>query len=88
MLKFIFKFIPVYVEFRSLYWVQIEKQMKKDILQIFSLIDADRYQDAQWLIDAFETRYYKYEIVKKPEFVSRTMSEIHRAQAMVHCMLG
>ena len=88
MINLLKKLVPVYVEFRSLYWVQIEQQMKTDILQIFSLIDADRYQDAQWLIDAFETRYYKYEIVKKPEFVSRTMSEIHRAQAMVHCMLG
>jgi hypothetical protein len=67
--------------------VRIEKQMRKDIMQIFSLMDVDRYLDAKWLIDAFDKRYHEYEIVKKPEFVSRTMSEIYRAKAMVSCMI-
>lgn len=75
------KLIPVYIEIRSLYWVKCEKQMDKDLEDIFHQIDIGDYKKAQELIDSFESTFTQNGV---PMWVALKYSEIYRASSMVN----
>jgi len=72
--------IPVYIEIRSLYWVELEREMNADLVIIFEKIDADQYGYASILIEGFR---HKWDGKKYPEWIENTYAQINRAQAMV-----
>lgn len=74
------KLIPAYIEIRSLYWVEHEKQMDKALEEIFHQIDIDDYKKAQELIDVFEKTFTQSGV---PMWVALKYAEIYRATSMV-----
>jgi hypothetical protein len=80
-MNWIKKLIPAYIEIRSLYWVEHEKQMDRALGDIFYQIDEDNYEKAQILIDAFERKFSQGEV---PHWVAIKYAEIYRASSMVN----
>jgi hypothetical protein len=76
------KLIPVYFEIRSLYWVNLEKQMDDDLGDIFDSIDEENYLKAKWLIEEFEFKYTQSGV---PYFVAIKYAEIYRAKSYITC---
>ena len=79
-MNWIKKLIPAYIEIRSLYWIEIEREMDSDLVAIFNKIDEDNYKDAKSLIESFR---HKWDGKKYPEWILGTYAEISRAQSMV-----
>ena len=82
-LALIQKCIPVYIEVRSLYWVNYEKAMDSALGQIFLAIDEDRYDLAQELINEFESRFNQSD---GPFWCGIKYAEIYRASSMLVCL--
>jgi hypothetical protein len=79
-MNWIKKLIPAKIEIRSLYWVNIQKEMESDLESIFNKIDEDNYKDAKSLIEGFR---HKWDGKKYPEWVWDTYAEWSKAQSMV-----
>jgi hypothetical protein len=77
------KLIPAYIEVRSLYWVEYGKAMDEALHKIFRAIDDDLYDEAQELINEFETRFNQSE---GPFWIGLKYSEIYRASSMLVCL--
>jgi hypothetical protein len=80
-MNWIKKIIPAYIEIRSLYWVAREKQMDKELSDIFQKIDQDKYEEAKKLIIIFENTYSQNGV---PNFIGEKYAEIYRAKSMIH----
>lgn len=74
------RLIPAYIEVRSLYWLQHEKEMNRDLVEIFHSIDTDDYDRAKELIAKFESTYTQSGV---PYWVGVKYAEIYRAQSML-----
>lgn len=79
-MNWIKKLIPSYIEIRSLYWIEIEKEMDNDLVDIFNKIDEDNYKDAKILIESFRC---KWDGKKYPEWILDIYAKISKAQSMV-----
>jgi len=76
--------IPWDIKIKSLYWVQKEKEINKDLEDIFYLIDQDAYADARLLKDYF---FDKWTLISHnaPEwFQLDYIPEFSRAEAMLN----
>ena len=82
-MNWIKRLIPVWIEVRSLYWVEYGKEMDSDLSKIFGAIDDNRYAEAQELIDKFESRYTQGE---GPLWIGLKYSAIYRASSMLVCL--
>ena len=78
-MNWIKKLIPAHIEVRSLYWVQYEKEMSQDLVEIFHSIDTDDYTKAKELITKFESNYTQNGL---PNFVAVKYAQIYKAQSM------
>ena len=74
------KLIPVYLEIRSLYWVERGKQMDTKLGYIFDAIDEDNYVKAKELINEFELEFTQSGV---PNWIGIKYAEIYRAKSMV-----
>ena len=79
-INFIKMFIPAYVEFRSLYWIQYNAKMESALTEIFNSIDEDQYEKADNLIAEFESKFNQS---TGPEWVGMKYAEIYRAKSML-----
>lgn len=79
-MNWIKKLIPAKIEVRSLYWVNIQKEIDTDLVVIFNEIDQDNYTDAKILIEKFR---HKWDGIKYPEWIWDTYSQISKAQSMI-----
>jgi hypothetical protein len=79
-MNWIKKFIPGYIEIRSLYWVEYAKQMDHELANIFNAIDNDQYKVAAVLIKFFDKKHNQSTV---PTWVGLKMSEIHSAKSML-----
>ena len=79
-MNWIKKLIPAYIEIRSLYWIEIEREIDNDLVAIFNKIDEDNYKNAKSLIEDFRR---KWDGKKYPEWIEETYAQICRAQSMV-----
>jgi hypothetical protein len=82
-MNWIKRLIPASIEIRSLYWVEYGKEMDKALHEIFGAIDDDQYDEAQELIDAFESRYNQSD---GPLWIGLKYSRIYRASSMLVCL--
>jgi hypothetical protein len=82
-MNWIKRLIPAYIEIRSLYWVEYGKEMDAALHEIFLAIDEDLYDEAQELIDQFETRFNQSE---GPLWIGLKYSEIYRASSTLICL--
>ncbi len=80
-MNWIKRLIPAYIEIRSLYWIGVEKEMDRDLGDIFHQIDEDNYEKAQILIDAFERKFSQSGV---PHWIGIKYAEIYRAISMVN----
>jgi len=80
-INFIKMFIPAYVEFRSLYWIQYNAKMDSALTEIFNSIDEDQYEKADNLITDFELKFNQNRT--GPLWVGIKYSEIYRAKSML-----
>ena len=81
-INFIKMFIPAYVEFRSLYWIQYRDKMDSALVEIYKSIDEneDQYEKADNLIADFELKFNQS---IGPEWVGIKYAEIYRAKSML-----
>jgi hypothetical protein len=79
-LNFFKKCIPVYIEIRSLYWIEIGKQMDVKLELIFTAIDMDDYVTAENYIVEFESEFTQNGV---PNWIGIKYAEIYRAKSMV-----
>ena len=84
-INFIKMFIPAYVEFRSLYWIQYRYKMESALTEIFNSIDEDQYEKADNLIADFESKFNQS---TGPKWVGIKYSEIYRAKSMLDFLKG
>jgi hypothetical protein len=80
-MKWIKKLIPVYIEIRSLYWVEHGKKMDEALGDIFDAIDNDNYDFALKSIIKFENEFSQGGV---PEWIGVKYSEIYRAISMIN----
>jgi hypothetical protein len=80
-INFIKMFIPAYVEFRSLYWIQYRAKMDSALIEIFNSIDENHYEKADNLIADFELKFNQNRT--GPLWVGIKYSEIYRAKSML-----
>jgi hypothetical protein len=74
------KYIPVYIEIRSLYWIEIGKQMDVKLELIFDAIDTDDYVNAENYIVEFESEFTQSGV---PNWIGVKYAEIYRAKSMI-----
>jgi len=74
------KYIPVYIEIRSLYWIEIGKQMDVKLELIFDAIDMDDYVNAENYIVEFESEFTQSGV---PDWIGIKYAEIYRAKSMI-----
>lgn len=74
------KFIPGWINIRSLYWVEYEKSMDTELSEIFQHIDDDNYVVAKNLIQKFEEKHSQGEV---PMWVAEKMASIYKAKMML-----
>ena len=79
-LTLIQKCIPAYIEVRSLYWVNYEKQIDDELSEIFKLIDEDKYTEAKALLEIFDKTHSQGMV---PYWVALKLSESVRAGSMI-----
>jgi hypothetical protein len=79
-LTLIQKCIPAYIEVRSLYWVNYEKQLDIELSDIFKLIDEDKYAEAKVLKEIFDK---KHNHKLYPSWIELKLSESVRAGSMI-----
>lgn len=82
-MDFLKLFIPGRIIFRSLYWVERERQMSRQLREIFSLIDEDRFAEAEALVAQFRRRW---DGVRMPAWVSQTHASVSRAESMLNLL--
>jgi hypothetical protein len=74
------KLIPFDFQIKSLYWVQVERQMDKELETIFAHLDNDEYLTAKMLIVEFDEKWGDMVV---PNWLIPTKSQIERARAML-----
>ena len=84
LINFILKLIPAKIIISSLYWLQINDEMDKELIIIFSLIDNDKYDEAEKLEKEFHEKWDGKYIF--PEWVAETYSKIYKAGSMINFM--
>lgn len=82
-MNWIKKFIPAYIEIRSLYWVEYGKKMESALIEIFGAIDCDKYEEAKKLISTFESEFSQSNV---PHWIGIKYAEIYRATSMIHLL--
>jgi hypothetical protein len=82
-MNWIKRLIPAWIEVRSLYWVEYGKEMDAALHKIFGAIDDDRYDEAQELINEFESRFNQSD---GPFWCGIKYAEIYRASSMLVCL--
>lgn len=81
------KYLPGYIEVRSIYWQEKMVQVQEDINQIHDLIVEFFYMDdahnamklrtkIEWLIKLFERKYINNGL-KYPKYIKQTIADIH-----------
>jgi hypothetical protein len=78
-MNWIKKFIPAYIEVRSLYWVQYNQEMDRKLAFIFECIDKEWYEFAEVAIKDFDMQYNQSTV---PNWVAENMAVIHKAKSM------
>lgn len=81
LINFFKRWLPAYIEVRSLYWVERGREMDLDLRVIFDLIDNDRYGAAFSKIGKFKR---KWDGIPLPLWLCEKRSEVCRAEAMVN----
>ncbi len=84
-ISFFKKLIPAHIEIRSLYWIQYEKSMDKELVLIFEKIDSDEYENAKELIEKFHENHSQSTV---PFWVAKKMAEIYRAESMLNFLIA
>jgi len=96
MITLIKKLIPVEIKIKSLYWKQKEDEMDSDLKKIFRQLDIDEYDDVQKIFRQLDIDEYddvqnmidefhqKWDVIKKPIWLSLKSAEISRAQTMYY----
>jgi len=51
------KLIPGYIQIKSLYTIQQEKILDKELTNLFYLIDTDKYYDAKRVLETLRKKY-------------------------------
>ena len=84
MRAFIKKLLPGKIIIKSWYWIDVQKEMEKDLKDIFLTIDMEGYEWAKTFIAEFRK---KYDAVGMPLWLSlETHAQISRAEAMLACL--
>jgi len=68
------KLIPVYIKIKSLYTIQQEKTIDKELVELFDLIDSDKYDEAEEVLNKLRLKY------------GDTVPELSKASAMISFM--
>lgn len=68
------KLIPVYIKIKSLYTIQQEKTIDKELIELFDLIDSDKYDEAEEVLNKLRLKY------------GDTVPELSKASAMISFM--
>lgn len=51
------KFIPWGIKIKSWYWVKKEKEIDKELTELFNLIDTDQYKEARILLNKLQDKW-------------------------------
>lgn len=68
------KLIPAYIQIKSLYTIQQEKILDKELHILFNLIDIDKYDEAEIELNKLRLKY------------GDTVPELSKASAMISFM--
>jgi hypothetical protein len=79
-LNFFKKCMPVYIEIRSLYWIEIGKQMDVKLKLIFTAIDMGDYVNAENYIVEFESEFTQNGV---PNWIGVKYAEIYKVKSMI-----
>lgn len=66
------KLIPAYIQIKSLYTIQQEKILDKELTNLFHLIDTDEYDAAKRVLEILRKKY------------GDIVPELTRAETMLH----
>jgi hypothetical protein len=66
------KLIPAYIQIKSLYTIQQEKILDKELTNLFHLIDTDEYDAAKRVLEILRKKY------------GDTVPELTKASSMLH----
>lgn len=82
-MKLITKLIPANIRIKSLYWVKKEKEIDSDLLLLFSLIDNDKYLEAEETLNDLKNKWVE-QFHHAPEwFIFEYKPQFVRAEAMI-----
>lgn len=73
------KLIPFRVHIKSLYWVQVERQMNEELKTIFAHLDEDECLTAKMLIVEFDEKWGDMIV---PNWLIPIKSQIEQARVM------
>lgn len=80
-INFLKRFVPAFVEVRSLYWVEKGREMDWELADIFHMIDTEQYARATIRILAFKRTWMHGR--KLPNWLAEKSTAVTRAETMV-----